>query len=170
MYTSLSVMFLLAGNSILGDLPGGVVHAFPWFGHSGDRRPRLMRSSPDISNSVGGFLRTNAEIFRRGVLSQYREFSVSLVAKNSTPADGATISEFPRQTIGNLPSWNHFFLRRRLLTKASDTRVFVHPLSQTALTVEPLVSHRRGESSFCGHACSLSFFRSFLIGSVAWKH
>ena len=71
-----------------------------------------------------------------------------LVAQNSTPADGATISEFPRQTIGDLPSLNHLFLKPRLSTKASDTRVFMHPVSQTALTVEPRLSHWRGESSF----------------------
>ena len=76
-----------------------------------------------------------------GVRSEYREFSVSLVAQNSTPADGATISKFPWQTIGDFPSWNLLFLRPRLSTKASDTSVLVHPVSQTALTVEPSVSH-----------------------------
>ena len=82
-----------------------------------------MRSSPDISSSVGRVLRTRAEIFRRGVLSESREFSVSLLAQNSTPAAWATISEFPRQTIGDLPSWNHIFFKPRPLAKASDTRV-----------------------------------------------
>ena len=72
MYTSLSVMFFLAGNSVLRGFPAGLVRSFPWFGQSGGRRPRLMRSPPDISNSVGRFLRTRAEIFRRGVLSEYR--------------------------------------------------------------------------------------------------
>ena len=38
-------------------------------------------------------------------MSEYQEFSVSFVAQNSTPADEVTISEFPRQTFRDLPSF-----------------------------------------------------------------
>ena len=100
----------------------------------------MIKSSPDMSMVVGRFLSTRAEILLLGMRLEFPS-SVSLVAQNSTPATGVTVSEIPRHTFGALPSGKVVIRRPKLSVEASETRVLVQPVSQTARTVAPGRSH-----------------------------
>ena len=107
-----------------------------------------MRSLPNIRTVVGRFLNTRADIFLLGGWLEYWEYSVSFVTEYSTPAIGVNISELPRQTFVDFPSWNLFFLRPSFSAKASYSKVFMHPVLQTARTVDPLRCQCCGDSNF----------------------
>ena len=121
MYLSFSVRFLSAGKVVLSVSSGGLPQAPSWFGQSGGSSPSAIRSSPDIRIVVGRSLRTRAEILLLGTQLP-SPASVSFVAQNSTPATGVTVSEFPRQTLGDLPLGKDQVLSPSLSAKSLETR------------------------------------------------
>ena len=117
---------------------------------------------------VGSFGSTRADIFLLGYSPGLASLR-SLTAQKFTAAPGVTMSEFPRQTLRALPSGNTFILRLRRLAKASETNIFVQPVSTTAITVDPWRSHFDGTSSFSAQVETGNIFRSPFSGKVAWK-
>ena len=136
MYLSASERFLSAGKFASRGSSAREAQSPLWLGQSGGSNPKVIRSFPDIRMVVGRFLRTRAEIFLLGTQPPLSG-AVSFVAQNCTPATGVTVSEFPRQTFGDLPCGNAVIRRLNLVANPSDTSVFVQPVSHTASTAEP---------------------------------